>query len=366
VRFHLSEPYAPLVGILSDRAGMMVSPKAALAAGDKYSVNPVCSGPFKFKERVAQEKIVLEKFEGYWNKAAIAIDQIVFTAVPDTSVRLANLRAGGFDIIERVAPTDAAAIRADSNLKLVESPSLGYNTISINLNNGPAAKTPLGENAKVREALEAAIDRKVLNDVVFAGAYVPNNQPILPGSTYYDTDHPVPPRDVEKAKRLLKEAGVEHPSFTFIAANSPLDLQVAQVIQSMVAEAGIEMKIQAMEANTLTVAGAKGDYQAVLVIWSGRPDPDGNISIWLQCDGFINWGKYCSKPLDSALAAARQTTDPIERLRHYKEAADIYLADRPHLFLYNIKWIWGTTAKLEGFTPGPDGLIRPQGMVLKP
>jgi peptide/nickel transport system substrate-binding protein len=134
----------------------------------------------------------------------------------------------------------------------------------------------------------------------------------------------------------------------------------------MVAEAGFEMKIQAMEANTMTVAGAKGDYQAVLVIWSGRPDPDGNISIWLQCDGFINWGKYCSKPLDSALAAARQTTDPADRLKHYKEAAAIYLADRPHLFLYNIKWIWGTTAKLEGFTPGPDGLIRPQGMVLKP
>jgi peptide/nickel transport system substrate-binding protein len=345
---------------------MMVSPKAAQAAGDKYSVNPVCSGPYKFKERVAQEKIVLEKFEGYWNKPTFHIDQLVFTAVPDTSVRLANLRAGGFDIIERVAPTDAAAIRADANLKLVESPSLGYNTISINLNNGSAAQTPLGQNPKVREALEAAIDRKVLNDVAFAGAYVPNNQPILPGSTYYDTDHPVPPRDIEKAKRLLKEAGVEHPSFTFIAANSPLDLQVAQVLQSMVAEAGIEMKIQAMEANTLTVAGAKGDYQAVLVIWSGRPDPDGNISIWLQCDGFINWGKYCSKPLDSALAAARQTTDPAERIKHYKEAAAIYLADRPHLFLYNIKWIWGTTAKLEGFTPGPDGLIRPQGMVLKP
>ena len=366
VRLHLSEPYAPLIGVLSDRAGMMVSPKAARAAGDKYSANPVCSGPYKFKERVAQEKIVLEKFADYWNKDAIHIDEIVFSAVPDSAVRLANLKAGGFDMIERVAPTDAPAIRSDANLKLFESPSLGYYSLLINTANGPAAKTPLGENPKVREAFEAAIDRKVLNQVVFAGEYVPNNQPILPGTAYYDVDHPVPARDVEKAKRLLREAGAEHMSFTLTAANSPLELQVAQVLQSMAAEAGFDVNIQAMDANTLTAAGAKGDYQAVLVIWSGRPDPDGNISIWLQCDGFINWGKYCSKPLDEALAKARQTTNPADRLAHYKEAADIYLADRPQLFLYNIKWIWGTTARLAGFVPSPDGLIRPQGMTLKP
>ncbi len=366
VRLHLSEPYAPLIGVLSDRAGMMVSPKAARAAADKYSANPVCSGPYKFKERVAQEKIVLEKFADYWNKDAIHIDEIVFSAVPDSAVRLANLKAGGFDMIERVAPTDAPAIRSDANLRLFESPSLGYYSLLINTANGPAAKTPLGENPKVREAFEAAIDRKVLNQVVFAGEYVPNNQPILPGTAYYDVDHPVPARDVEKAKRLLREAGAEHMSFTLTAANSPLELQVAQVLQSMAAEAGFDVKIQAMEANTLTAAGAKGDYQAVLVIWSGRPDPDGNISIWLQCDGFINWGKYCSKPLDEALAKARQTTNPADRLAHYKEAADIYLADRPQLFLYNIKWIWGTTVRLAGFVPSPDGLIRPQGMTLKP
>jgi peptide/nickel transport system substrate-binding protein len=366
VRFHLSEPYAPLVGVLSDRAGMMVSPKAATAAGEKFSANPVCAGPYVFKERVAQEKIALAKFDRYWNQDAIHIDEIVFTPVPDTSVRLANLKAGGFDLIERVAPTDVPAIREDSSLKLVESPSLGYFTLSINIANGPAAKTPLGENPRFREAIEAAIDRTVLNQVVFNGEYIPNNQPILPGSTYYDSGHPVPPRDLEKAKRLLKEAVAEHAAFTLIAANSPIELQVAQVLQSMIAEAGLEVKIQAMEANTLTAAATKGDYQAALVFWSGRADPDANISIWLQCDGFINWGKYCNPKLDDALAQARQTTDAAARLAHYKQAADIYLAERPHLFLYNFKWFWGTTARLEGFTPAPDGLIRPQGMTLRP
>jgi len=364
VAFHLSEPSAPLVGVLSDRAGMMVAPKAAAAAGEKFSANPVCSGPYKFKSRVAQEKITLEKFDRYWNKDAIHIDEIEFYPVPDTSVRLANLQSGGFDIIERVAPTDMAAISANKSLKLVVSPATLYYQLSINIGT-PAAAEPL-KNPKVREALEAAIDRKVLNQVVFNGEYVPNNQPLLPGSTYYDPDFPVPPRDLAKAKRLLKEAGVEHVAFTMTVANNPIELQAAQVIQSMIAEAGFDMKIQAVEANTLIAATQKGDYQAVYTFWSGRPDPDGNITIWQQCDGALNWSRYCNPATDAALAKARQVTDPAERLKFYKEAASHYLADRAYMVLYHIKWIYGTTAKLEGFTPALDGLIRPQGMSLKP
>jgi peptide/nickel transport system substrate-binding protein len=365
VAFHLSEPSAPLIGVLSDRAGMMVSPKAGAAEGEKFGANPVCAGPYKFRSRVAQEKITVETFDRYWNRAAVHIDEIEFVPVPDSAVRLANLKSGGFDIIERVPPTDAPAIASDPALKLVESPATLYYHLSINLA-GPHVARPLAQDARVREALDAAIDRAVLNQVVFNGKYVPNNQPILPGSTYYDADIPVPARDLAKAKRLLKEAGVEHPAFALLVANSPIDQQVAQVIQSMVGEAGFDMRIESAEANTLVAAAQKGDYQATLVFWSGRPDPDGNISIWLQCDGSLNWGHYCNPKLDAALAKARQLTAPQERLSYYKEAASLYLADRAYLFLYHIKWIWGTTARLDGFSPGVDGLIRPQGMTLKP
>ena len=367
VAFHLSEPSAPLVGVLSDRAGMMVSPKAAATAGDKFGANPVCAGPYKFRSRVAQEKITVEKFDGYWNRAAIGIDEIEFLPVPDSAVRLANLKSGGFDMIERVPPTDAPAIASTQSLKLVESPATLYYHLSINLA-GPSAAKPLADDVRVRQALDAAIDRTVLNQVVFNGKYVPNNQPILPGSTYYDADGdiPVPARDLAKAKRLLKEAGVEHPAFRLLVANSPIDQQVAQVLQSMASEAGFDMKIVSAEANTLVAAATKGDYQATLVFWSGRPDPDGNISIWLQCDGSLNWGHYCNPKLDEALAKARQLTDPKERLKYYKDAASLYLADDAYIILYHIKWIWGTTARLEGFSPGVDGLIRPQGMTLKP
>jgi peptide/nickel transport system substrate-binding protein len=366
VRFVLSEPYAPLLGILSDRAGMMISPKAIAEEGDKLSNKLVCAGPYKFVERVAQDRIVVEKFDRYWNADAIKIDRVTYMTIPDQSVRLANLEAGGLEIAERIAPTDLDAVRGNPRLKLVESPSLAYYNLFINLNNGEKSNTPLGKNPKVREALEAAIDRNVINQVVFNGEYIASNQPVPPGSTYYARDFPVPSRDLAKAKRLLQEAGVPHPEFTLLTANAPIDLRVAEVIQSMAAEAGFAIKIQANEANTLVAAASKGDFQATIVIWSGRPDPDGNISIWLACDGFLNWGKYCDPKLDSLLAKARQTTVTQERQNLYAQAAAIYLTARPHLFLYHLKWLWGTTAKLDGFTPFPDGIIRLQGMTLRP
>ena len=83
VRLNLSAPFSPLLAALADRAGMMVSPKAAQAEGDKFGAKPVCSGPFKFVERVAQDRIVLERYAGYWNKADVHFDKVVYTPIVD-------------------------------------------------------------------------------------------------------------------------------------------------------------------------------------------------------------------------------------------------------------------------------------------
>src|SRR6476620_8725110 len=103
VRVNLAAPFSPLLAQLTDRAGMMVSPKAAQAAGDKFGSHPVCSGPFKFVERVAQDRIVLERNPNYWNKDAVHFDKVIYTPIRDATVRLANLRSGQLDFIERFA-----------------------------------------------------------------------------------------------------------------------------------------------------------------------------------------------------------------------------------------------------------------------
>ena len=121
----LSAPFAPLLAQLAYNAGAMMSPKAARAAGENFGSHPVCSGPFKFVERVAQERIVLERFADYWDKDKIKVDRIVYLPFPDATVRLANLQSGGLDLIEDVAPSDLDTIRQDSRLKLAAVNGLG-------------------------------------------------------------------------------------------------------------------------------------------------------------------------------------------------------------------------------------------------
>ena len=108
-----------------------------------------------------------------------------------------------------------------------------------------------------------------------------------------------------------------------------------------------------------------GDYQSSLVIWSGRSDPDFNIVQFLSCDGFQNWAKYCNAKFDDALNRGRSATDLTQRAAAYHEAASIYLTDRPLVFLFHMTWLYAHSDKLKGFTPVPDGLIRPQGLVLE-
>ena len=176
IRLNLKAPFSPLLAQLTDRAGMMVSPKAAEAAGDKFGLKPVCAGPYKFVERVQQDRIVVEKFADYWNKDQVFIDKITYLPIVDSTVRLANLRSGGLDMIERLLATDIKTVRDNPRLKLITAVELGYQGLTINLSNGPKANTPLAKDARVRQAFELSIDRDALNQVVFNGEFVVGNQ----------------------------------------------------------------------------------------------------------------------------------------------------------------------------------------------
>ncbi len=366
VRLDLSEPYAPLLAQLADRAGMMVSPRAARELDEKLTTRPVCAGPYRLTEWVAQDRIVFDMFEQYWNAAAITIPRVIYLPIPDDTVRLSNLRAGTFQLSERVAPSDLATVRGDARLKLYESASMGYRVLSINTNKGEAAKAPLGASAKLREAFEASLDRAVINQVAFDGAFIPSNQPEAPGTPFYAKDFPVPPRDLARAKALVAEHGAGRVPVNLLIGADPLDSRVAQITQAMAGEAGFDVKITVTEAATLLSRINAGTYEVALLIWSGRADPDANVSIWIACDGFVNFGKYCDPQVDDLLRRARQSTERAERARLYAQAAAIYLPARPYLFLYHLKWFWGASAKLSGVVPHPDGIIRLPGLRLNP
>ncbi|MBS1163389.1 MAG: transporter substrate-binding protein, partial [Burkholderiaceae bacterium] len=146
IRLQLKSPFSPLIAQLTDRAGMMVSPKAAKALGDKFGTAPVCAGPYRFVERVPQDRIVVERFKDYWDGKRVKIDRIVYRPIQDSTVRLANLKSGQLDLLERMLATDVDEVKKDPKLRLATGTELGYQGLTINLANGEKANTPLGRN----------------------------------------------------------------------------------------------------------------------------------------------------------------------------------------------------------------------------
>jgi peptide/nickel transport system substrate-binding protein len=366
IKLNLKTPFSPLLALLTDRAGMMVSPKASEAAGDKFGLHPVCAGPYKFVERVQQDRIVVEKFADYWNKDQVFIDKITYLPIVDGTVRLANLRSGGLDLIERVQATDIKTVRDDKKLKLSKAVSLGYAGITYNLANGPKADTPFGKDARVRQALELSIDREAINQVVFNGEFVPGNQWINPQNSYYQEKFPIPKRDVAKAKALLKEAGVNGPlTLDLMVPNGAENKAVAEVLQSMAAEAGFDLKIRVTEFATSLKQAEDGNFQLFLIGWSGRPDPDGNSFVFQTCKAPQNNGNYCDPEVDAAHAVARSKSDPAERKKAYETVARKTLSEGSVLYLYHAQVLLALSEKLEGFKPMPDGLVRVVGLKLK-
>ncbi len=365
IKLVLKSPFSPLIAQLTDRAGMMISPKAAKAEGDKFGLHPVCAGPYKFVERVQQDRIVFEKFADYWNKDNVFIDRVVYLPIVDSTVRLANLKSGGLDLIERVLATDIKDVRADSRLKLSTALELGYFGLTININNDKN-KGPLSQSEKVRQALDLSIDREAINQVVFNGEFVPGNQWVSPEHPYYQKAFPIQKRDIAKAKALLKESGAALPvSVDFMVPKGPETEAVAQVLQSMAAEAGFDLKIRLIEFATSFKQAQAGEFQIFQIGWSGRIDPDGNSYVFLHTNAPQNDGKYSNADADKALEDARLITDPAKRKAIYEKLTRIVLNDEPLIYLYHRKLLIAHTTKLEGYKQMPDGLVRVIGLKLK-
>ena len=365
VELALKQPSSGLLAQLTDRAGIMIAPKAAEAAGDKFGLHPVCAGPFMFDSRVPQDRIVLKRFPNYWNPGAIHLDEVVYMPQPNGAVRLANLQAGALDLVEFIAPTDVAAVRADPKLKLAIGDSLAYQGITINTGNGPADKTSIGQDALVRHAFELSIDRKALIEVVYGGLFTPTAQANPPSSPYYVADVQPPARDVAQARALLKQAGVPLPvPVTLMAPNNP-DLQQAdEVIQAMAQEAGFDVKLQSLEFASSLQAGYSGNFNTYNIAWSGRADPDGNLWPFLHTTGTFNYGHYGSPAMDALLDRARLTPDVAARKALYRQVVELERTDLPLIYLWTPKNVVGMRRQVNGFTQVPDGLIRLQGVTL--
>jgi len=369
VRLRLKAPFSPLLAQLTDRAGLVLSPTAVNKLGEKFGTAPVCVGPWQFAERVAQDRIVVERSAHYFDPGQAKFDKIIFRIIPDDNVRLANLKSGDIDFMHQVSPTDATGIKREGRFELSNVTGLGYQGITINLHNKNGKTkppgdlgTPLANNPRVREAFELSIDREALNQVAWDGLFTPGCTPIPPISVFFDKSRRCPGRDVARAKKLLADAGLANGyAFEMTVVNNPRERRVAEVIQQMAREAGFTISLRAQEFASALTDDDDGKLQAFQIGWSGRVDPDGNIHMNQTCKGSLNATLACDEKIDAILNKAREVSDVDQRRGLYREAIDLFTARRNIIYLYHPSYIVAFPKNLKGFKGVPDGLIRIKG-----
>jgi peptide/nickel transport system substrate-binding protein len=360
----VKQPDATLLAQLSDRAGMMLSPESFKAADSATTVgrNPVCSGPYKFVERVQNDRIVLEKFDKYYDAKDFSFKKVVFMPIPDTTVRLQNLRSGSIDILERLNPSDVAQVKKDPSLVFQPITGLGFQQFMFNVSNGPQAKTNPFSNKLVRQAFQLTIDRDAINQVIGGGIFVPAQQPFPQASPYLSDKFPVTKPDIAKAKALLKKAGMETVKAQLTFGNNTIASSTAEMVQAMAAQAGFQLSLRPTEYAAMLAEDAKGNFQVDLRGWSGRVDPDGNIYAFVTCGGALNDGKYCNPEVDKLLKQARTVPDVTQRKAIYDQAQAILQDELPSLYTYYQPWPFVVRKSVHGFVPYPDGMIRLKGV----
>jgi peptide/nickel transport system substrate-binding protein len=358
VRLNLKRPDAALLATLTDRAGMMVSPKVAQERGAELERNAkgAGTGPFEFVEWVKDAHIILKRNDSYWNKqGGPYLDRIRYRPIPDDTVKLQSLQSGEIDVMDYVQPRDVAAVKADKNVVVVDVPSLADFAYQLNHTKPPFDSKPL------RQAVAYALDLAQIVKGVWLNVGVPANGPIPPTSWAYDSTIPYIKRDLAKAKAKLAEAGKPGGfAFTMTTNNIPINVQEAEVIQAQLAEAGITMKIKLVDSATLISDGNNKNFEMISYQWSGRPDPDGNtFQFYKTTPGTsLNWSGISNPKIDALLDKTREVSAQPERKKLYSELVRLLQEELPMVFIVHPIEPKAFSPKVQGYEPIPDGMMR--------
>ena len=365
VKLNLRRPDAALLATLTDRAGMMVSPKVVQERGPdlERDARGAGTGPFQFVEWVKDDHIVLKRNDAYWNKqGGPYLDRVRYRPIPDDTVKLQSLQAGEIDVIDYVQPRDVAAVRADKNLVELDVPSLAAFSYQLNQTRPPF-------NVKsLRQAVAYAIDLDQIVKAVWLNVGVPANGPVPPTSWAYDKSIPPIKRDLAKAKAKLAEGG--KPSgfpFTITTANIPINVQEAEVIQAQLAEVGIQAKIKLVDAATQLSDGNSKNFDMISYQWSGRPDPDGNSYQFFKTTPgtSLNWSGISNPQIDALLDKTREVSNQAERKKLYSELTKLLQDELPMIYIVHPIEPKAFSPKVQGYEPIPDGMMRFKEVWLK-
>jgi len=364
IKMKFSQPYGPLFSNFSTIVLAIVSPAAAEKYGKEFAQNPVGTGPFKFQSWVKGDRITIVRNENYVNTSELVqhdgpafLDTFVYRTIPEDDTRLAALKTGEIEYHMSLPNLDVEAMKTDPNFVVTERMFGGAPTMLL-IN----AQLPPTDDLAVRQAVEFAVDREVINRIATAGNSVVAWGPLKPVIPGYNPEVETLYRyDPEKAKQLLEDAGWKVNAATGVREKNgqvgklitftmadPIRISFLEAIQGMLRAVGLDLEIQAMSLAASEDLARQGKCSLTFMDWEGT-DPD-ILSIHYHSSNIGGWnmGYFNNPDVDKLLDDGRTEIDPDKRIEIYKKVQMLIMEQAATLTLYHELQIDAYTPKLEG------------------
>jgi peptide/nickel transport system substrate-binding protein len=353
VTVRLSQPFGAFLPALASWSGMMVSPSAAEEHGRDFGQVLIGAGPFRFVERIRDDRVVLERFNDYFKDGLPYLDRVVYRPFVDAEARVVNPETGSIHMINTVPGRAVSRLQQNDDIEMSIVGGLGFRGLWVNV-----TSEELGSRER-RAALSACIDRRVVVDSIFGDAAVPAAGPFSPATWVVDSPDEAPYRDLDRSRELLEEAGAPD-GFSVPILITPDDesIRVASMYAAMCSEVGIELELQQVEFGTILARMRDGNYAAAQIELSPRNDPDLSAHPWFHSEGGINFSHYASDEMDRILDAARASVDQDERRELYRETLDLFNTDFPYIFVYHLQEMKAYRDEMKGYRHIPDSMMR--------
>ncbi|VEJ34957.1 Glutathione-binding protein gsiB precursor [Aedoeadaptatus ivorii] len=353
LKFKLKEPDVSFKAALAHPAASIVSKKAVEADPDKAEREPVGTGPFKLEDWSKLNSLTLAANDEYWGEKP-AFNKMVFRIIPEASNRVIELESGQADLALEIAPNDIKKIEENDKLALHRKMDNSVHFAGFNMTRAPF------DNPKAREAVYSALDIQAIIDSVYMGAGKVATGPINPNFEYSISDSLEPTkRDIEKAKQLLQEAGVEEgQTVKLYVSQQQVRKDMATIIKSQLEEVGLNVEITALEWGTFVNALEAKEHDIFIMSWAPSVvDPHYTLFSPYHTKNMgagPNYMYYSNPELD-ALIDKGLAVEGDERAEVYKSAQELIMKDKPVVYALYGEQLIGTQKNVSNFDPDPSG-----------
>jgi peptide/nickel transport system substrate-binding protein len=357
VALNLTAPHPALLSDLAERPGFMISPAAATKYGADLGRNPVGTGPFVFKAWNQGTSIVLERNPNYWQPGRPYLDSVVFRDIPNHIIGLQRLTVGEVDCVTSLSPDELRQIEGNDAITMEQARVGRWYSLQYQVDKPPF------DNLNLRRAIAYALDRNRINQIAMRGRATIANGPTPPGLWWSSPDQVVYEYDPDKARTLLKQAGIAPGTTLPLAASSELTLRrVDQLVAEQLAAIGLKVQLQPVSQAESYARVVKRAINFTPISWTQRSDPDGLLYILFDSKGFANTTGYSNPAVDQKLDEARQTLDQNQRKALYAEVKTALMQDLPYIPLFFAAEYAALSKTAHGFVWPPDQVPRYRDM----